>query len=88
MQSIIDQFTSVAREAETLNTAITQKESEIQARESLINETDSKINSLEKEINTRQAEITLKEIELEEAQRKKKKEIAIEKTEYHEKKRF
>ncbi|HSP47090.1 MAG TPA: peptidoglycan DD-metalloendopeptidase family protein [Clostridiaceae bacterium] len=64
LQNILNQFTSVSKEADALKVLIIQKEKEIKAAENSINELTARINVLEKEIETKIAEITAKEVEL------------------------
>jgi murein DD-endopeptidase MepM/ murein hydrolase activator NlpD len=64
LQNILNQFTSVSKEADALKVLIIQKEKEIRAAENSINELTARINVLEKEIETKIAEITAKEVEL------------------------
>jgi len=64
LEKIVETFAGVAKEADALEAAIKQKESEIIARETSINEMSSKISLLENEISTKETEIIQKEAEL------------------------
>ena len=64
LQKIVETFAGVAKEADALEAAIKQKESEIIARETSINEMSLKISLLENKISTKETEIIQKEAEL------------------------
>lgn len=64
LEKIVETFAGVAKEADALEAAIKQKESEIIARETSINEMSLKISLLENEISTKETEIIQKEAEL------------------------